>query len=120
VTLDISKLFNGRDLQEETTPTKKKRKKILKEVDDKYSSPSNEVLEPSKHSLHFRIEKRRGKSVTLVGYIQLEDREREELLKSLKKKLSTGGTLRGDYLEFQGDVKDRVKELLKARGFKFK
>lgn len=124
MSLDISKLFNGRDLEEENfSNLKKSGKKVKnskKEEDDRYISQSQEILDPSKHSLHFRIEKRRGKTVTLVGYFQLEDSEKESLLKSLKKELSTGGTLRGDYLEFQGDIKERVKVSLEKRGFRFK
>ena len=38
----------------------------------------------------------------------------QSVLKTLKKKLATGGSLKDDTLEFQGDVKDKlVKELTK-------
>jgi translation initiation factor 1 len=118
MSLDLSGLFNGRDLKESNEKIKKE--KILKEVDEVYISKSDEILEPEKHSLHFRKEKRRGKVVTMVGLFQLEDQKSKELLKSLKKSLGTGGTLRGDYLEFQGEISEKLKIELLKRGFKFK
>ena len=41
----------------------------------------------------------------------------EELLRSLKKSLGTGGTVREGALELQGDRRDAVRALLAARGF---
>jgi translation initiation factor 1 len=119
--LDISQLFNGRDLTEDTPEKGKTEKRDKSEtVDEKYLSKSSEILPPQKHQLHFRKEKRRGKVVTMVGVFQLQEREKKELLKSLKKSLSTGGTERGDYLEFQGEISDRLKVELQKREFRFK
>ena len=52
---------------------------------------SNEILESSKHFLFFKKEKRRGKTVTLVGEFQLPLTDATSLLKTLKKKLGCGG-----------------------------
>ncbi|MDQ1337985.1 MAG: translation initiation factor 1, partial [Campylobacterota bacterium] len=46
-----------------------------------------EILEPNKHFLVFKKEKRRGKTVTLVGEFCIKAESSEEILKSLKKKL---------------------------------
>ena len=48
---------------------------------------SNETLEPQKHFLYFQKEKRRGKTVTLVGEFFLSESDVTTLLKNLKKKL---------------------------------
>jgi len=81
---------------------------------------SNEILEPSKHLLKFQREKRRGKVVTLVGEFQLSKDEATTLLKLLKKKLGCGGSYKENWMEFQGELQEKLKELLKSEGFRFK
>jgi translation initiation factor 1 len=81
---------------------------------------SNEILEPSKHLLKFQREKRRGKVVTLVGEFQLSKDNAHELLKLLKKKLGCGGSYKENWMEFQGELQEKLRELLKSEGFRFK
>ena len=50
------------------------------------SKISKEILEPQKHFLVFKREKRRGKVVTLVGEFHLSKEDATKLLKSLKKR----------------------------------
>ena len=84
------------------------------------SKVSNEILEPFKHQLFFSKEKRRGKVVTLVGeFLMLKD-DCNATLKILKKKLGCGGTYKDNFMEFQGDLKDKIRPLLVDAGFKFK
>ncbi|MDD3443710.1 MAG: translation initiation factor, partial [Sulfurimonas denitrificans] len=73
--------------------------------DARKSEISNEPLAPSKHFLLFKKEKRRGKTVTLVGEFHLSIDEQERVLKNLKKKLGCGGTCRDGWMEFQGELK---------------
>ncbi|MBN2781604.1 MAG: translation initiation factor [Campylobacterales bacterium] len=84
------------------------------------SKISNEILEPSKHQLYFSKEKRRGKTVTLVGVFRLSDKDAKEILKKLKKKLGCGGAFKDGFMEFQGDIKDSLREYLTENGFTFK
>ncbi len=79
-----------------------------------------ELKEPNRHSLVTAKEKRRGKVVTVVKEFFISKDELKSLLKSLKKSLGCGGTLKDNNLEFQGDIANRVKEELIKRGFKFK
>ena len=79
-----------------------------------------EVKAPKKHQLHFAKEKRRGKVVTIVKPFHLEKRELQALLKTLKKKLGTGGTLKGESLEFQGEIAEILRGYLEALGYGFK
>jgi translation initiation factor 1 len=109
--IDISQMFNGRNLEEDDFRDLKKSKKQIS---------STEFIAPEKHFLHFRKEKRRGKTITMVGFFQISDSDKKELLKSIKKSVSTGGTVRDEYLEFQGDIQERLRVEFLKRGFRFK
>ena len=63
---------------------------------------------------------RKGKGVTLVTGIPLEDAELRSFLKELKKKLGLGGAVKEGTIELQGDVRDQLVSLLEARGWKVK
>lgn len=89
-------------------------------VTEKRKSVAAETLEPSKHQLVFHKEKRRGKMVTLVGPFALESETAKDLLKTLKKKLGCGGTISEDFLEFQGEVHVKLRELLETMEYRFK
>lgn len=73
-----------------------------------------------KHQLYFAKEKRRGKIVTIVYPFYLHDKTLKSLLKTLKKKLGTGGTPRENSLEFQGDIVEPLKRELNVLGYRFK
>jgi len=81
---------------------------------------STEIKEPKKHQLHFAKEKRRGKVVTIVKPFYLGKSDLQALLKTLKKKLGTGGTVKDDSLEFQGDIPDTLRKHLEALEYRFK
>ena len=81
---------------------------------------SHEILEPAKHFLYFSKEKRRGKTVTIVGEFQIPKDDATSILKSLKKKLGCGGIYKENSMEFQGELKDKLRELLVKEGFRFK
>ena len=81
---------------------------------------NKEIKAPEKHQLHFAKEKRRGKTVTIVKPFFLEKKELQVLLKTLKKKLGTGGTLKEQSLEFQGEIQEVLKTTLLKLGFRFK
>lgn len=81
---------------------------------------SNEILEPAKHFLLFKKEKRRGKTVTIVGEFQLSKNDANATLKTLKKKLGCGGSYKDGWMEFQGELKDKLRLLLIDQGFRFK
>jgi translation initiation factor 1 len=84
------------------------------------SQISNDILEPSKHFLLFKKEKRRGKTVTIVGEFNLAKTDATALVKTLKKKLGCGGSYKENWMEFQGELKDKLKELLLKEGFRFR
>ncbi|MDD3008692.1 MAG: translation initiation factor SUI1 [Arcobacter sp.] len=81
---------------------------------------SNEIIPKNQHQLVFTFEKRNGKPVTLVGRFYIEESEKKEVLKLLKKKLACGGAINNEWLEIQGDFKDKIKEILIKENWKFK
>jgi len=86
----------------------------------KPSKAKQKIQEPSKHQLHTAKEKRRGKVVTIIKPFFLNPNELKKLLKELKSSLGSGGTIKENTLELQGEVASRAKELLEAKGFRFK
>ena len=91
-----------------------------RQVEERTEAPATELLEPSKHRLVFKKEKRRGKPVTLCGPFALEKTEADALLKRLKQKLGCGGTRKEEWLEFQGDIEPKLRLLLGDEGFGLK
>ena len=81
---------------------------------------SIQIKPPQKHQLHLTKERRRGKVVTIVKPFHLSTNDLKALLKTLKKKLGTGGTIREDALEFQGDIPDLLKAQLETLSYRFK
>ena len=81
---------------------------------------SSEIKEPSKHFIHFKKEKRRGKVVTLAGVFYISTDDSKALLKKAKKSLGCGGSFKDSYLELQGDIKEKLKTFLEKDGFRIK
>ena len=79
-----------------------------------------EVKAPGQHQLHFAKEKRRGKVVTIVKPFYLEKSQLQSLVKVLKKKLGTGGTVKENTLEFQGDIPEQLRKHLEDLEYRFK
>ena len=67
-----------------------------------------------------KFEKRKGKPTTIIeGYTGTDD-DFKILAKEIKTKLSVGGTFKDDSIIIQGDYRDKIMEILKAKGFKTK
>ena len=103
-------LFIGADIDDSWAQVQTPRKSII----------ADELLAPNKHLLHFAKEKRKGKTVTLVGEFFLETKDANATLKILKKKLGCGGAYKNNYMEFQGELKEKIRPLLVNLGFRFK
>jgi translation initiation factor 1 len=86
-------------------------------VDEKKTEEKKREFEPSKHSLVFKKEKRNGKIVTIVGEFFISPDKMQTILKSIKKELGCGGTQKEGWMEFQGELKDKLKESLLKKGF---
>ena len=60
---------------------------------------------------------RKGKGVTTITGIPLAEAELKKLLKELKQKTSSGGSIKGNVLELQGDHRDALIVLLSKYGW---
>jgi translation initiation factor 1 len=60
---------------------------------------------------------RKGKGVTTVTGIPMAEPDLKKLLKELKQKTSTGGAVKEQTLELQGDQRDILMMLLANRGW---
>ena len=103
-------MFIGKDLGDSWAQVQNPRKTTI----------ISEDQEPSKHQLFFSKEKRKGKVVTLVGEFFMPKEKATIILKTLKKKLGCGGAYKDNFMEFQGELKDKIRPLLVEEGFKFK
>jgi translation initiation factor 1 len=63
---------------------------------------------------------RKGRIVTLVSGVALNEAAIHELLSNLKRLCGAGGALKEGVIEIQGDHRDAVLEELKKRGFTVK
>ncbi|MDE1515467.1 MAG: stress response translation initiation inhibitor YciH [Vibrio sp.] len=63
---------------------------------------------------------RKGKGVTLVKGLDVDDTALKLLAAEFKKKCGCGGAVKDGDIEIQGDVRDLLKTLLEAKGFKVK
>ena len=61
--------------------------------------------------------RRYGKTVTIIEGFNSKDVDLKELAKSLKRKVATGGTVKGEKIELQGDQRDRAKKFLEEMGY---
>ena len=60
---------------------------------------------------------RRGKAVTTVAGVPLDDDGLRELAGRLKKRCGVGGSVKEGVIELQGDHRDAVLEVLKGDGY---
>lgn len=81
------------------------------------SSALNQPV-PARVTASLRIEAkgRGGKRVTVIDSLPDNAAFLEELSRALKKACATGGAVRPGAVELAGDVRERVRPLLKARG----
>lgn len=86
---------------------------------------TGKVLDPKDQQLRIRREQRRGKFTTVItGFAHRSDRSDDlaALLKQLKAKFATGGTIdqsdpASPTLELQGDHRDKLVDYFKALGY---
>ena len=67
-------------------------------------------------TIRFEKSGRGGKMVTLLAGLPMHPEGKSALLSTLKKKLGTGGAVKGGVLELQGDQRERLPPLLFSLG----
>ena len=83
-------------------------------------TPEEETLPPGKQRLTVRIDRRHraGKQVTLVEGFVGKAEDLAALAKTLKTKCGVGGTAKDGEITIQGDLRDKVTDLLNGMGYK--
>jgi translation initiation factor 1 len=77
-------------------------------------------VSPAQQRVIIRLERkgRGGKAVTVIEGLQLPEKEKEPLLKQLKMRLGTGGTIKDTSLEIQGDHCSELMAELEKMGYR--
>jgi len=63
---------------------------------------------------------RKGKTVTVISGFESKPETLDDLVKQLKTQCGTGGTVRENEIEIQGDHKPKIVEILTKLGYKAK
>lgn len=63
---------------------------------------------------------RKGKGVTLITGILLEDKQLKKIAKSFKQKCGSGGSLKNGIIEIQGDHRDLLEKEIIKLGYRVK
>jgi len=79
-------------------------------------------LPPQQQNLRVQATRsgRKGKTVTIINGFQSSSETLTTLLKQLKAQCGTGGTLKENEIEIQGDHKQKIWEILIKLGYKAK
>lgn len=86
------------------------------------SAPSEVDLPPNQQNVRVQATRagRKGKTVTVITGFQATPATLNALLKQLKAQCGTGGTVKDDTLEIQGDHKQKILQILLQLGYKAK
>ena len=94
------------------------------EFNDPFKTIGNDIQNSvtPKGKRQVRLERTRsgkkGKLVTVIKGLELNPLEAKAILKNLKIACGTGGALKGDFLELQGDQISKAKDFLFKEGFR--
>ncbi|MDJ0774393.1 MAG: translation initiation factor [Mastigocoleus sp. MO_167.B18] len=79
-------------------------------------------LPPEKQNVRVQSTRagRKGKTVTVITGFQSNTETLQALLKKLKNQCGSGGTLKENEIEIQGDHKQKILDILKQLGYKAK
>ncbi len=87
------------------------------------SNPAAPVPALQKNSpvrIHRSRAGRGGKTVSVIKGVKSPPEGKKALLKYLKSKLGTGGAIKGDDIEIQGEQREKIAALLNGLGYKAK
>lgn len=94
-------------------------KDSLPEGSPEENTPPTAEKPSKKEKLSIAMERkgRGGKTATIIFGFTGSDEEVAEVAKKLKQRLGIGGSSRGGEILLQGDVREKVKPLLKEMGY---
>lgn len=79
-------------------------------------------LPPERQNLKIQASRkgRKGKTVTIISGFETSEENLNQLLKKLKTQCGSGGTIKDNTLEIQGDHREKIMQLLLQLGYKAK
>ncbi|MGK7945437.1 MAG: translation initiation factor [Microcystaceae cyanobacterium] len=91
-------------------------------TDDAALERAKPDLPPKKQQIRVQATKsgRKGKIVTVIMGFQHSPDTLSQLLKTLKSQCGSGGTIKDDNLEIQGDHRQKLVSILSEMGYKVK
>jgi translation initiation factor 1 len=103
----------------------KKREGVVYSTDSNFAfeqgtSQEADTLPPSQQNLKVSIDRsgRAGKQVTIVSGFVGQAQDLEDLAKTLKTKCGVGGSTKDGGILIQGDVRDKLMQILANAGYK--
>ena len=86
------------------------------------NSATGKSLPPQQQTIYLHRESsgRGGKAVTLVKNLTLSNDDLKSLTKKLKQECGTGGTIKDNVIEMQGEQREKIAEILQKLGYKVK
>ena len=79
--------------------------------------PARRPVEGGRVKVRREVAGRRGKAVTTVSGVPLDDAGLRELAGRLKKRCGVGGSVKDGVIELQGDHREVVLQVLRSEGF---
>ena len=70
--------------------------------------------------LHRETKGRKGKGVTLIKGLTLDEKALKALAKDIKKRTGTGGAVKGFVIEIQGEQRELIKTILEKMDYTVK
>lgn len=106
---------------------KKKKIDIVYSTNPEYEYDYNEeqsveTLPPQQQVLKMAMERkgRAGKTATVISGFVGQEEDHKDLAKWLKTRLGVGGSVTDGAIIIQGDLRDKIKPLLKGEGYQVK
>ena len=95
-------------------------KSELPKGEELQTTENENVVKIQKEPLRIELDKRKGKTATLITNFQGDEESLKELATILKKKCSAGGSARDGEILIQGDFRTRISDILTDLNYKVK
>jgi translation initiation factor 1 len=92
----------------------------LRKHDDKSIVGMTPPIQDQVIYLHRESKGRGGKTVTLIKGLKLSEEDLSALTKKIKVACGSGGTVKSDVIEIQGEHREKIADTLRKMGYRVK